>query len=141
MDRKQVETELKRLVVPTLREMGFKGSFPNFYRCAGEFVSLLNFQFYSSGGSLCINISFADPARENVNFRKETEPKKLTISQTTERARLGATSQKGDYWFSFGKTSYGELRGSPAQVEEMAEKINNLLKVQAEPWWVSKCTS
>ena len=138
-DRKIIEKELKEQVVPYLRESGFKGSFPDFYREKDGFVSLVNFQFYSSGGSFCINISYAEPSRDNVSFRSETAVKNLKVSQTKERARLGADYLKGDNWFSFGKTSYGEYRGAPASVGEMAPNIISLFKNQAEPWWQLKC--
>ena len=111
-NRADMESELKKHCVSLLREQGFKGSFPDLYRDIDGFVSLINFQFFSSGGSFCVNISYADKDRENVNFRKETEPKKLKVSQTNIRARLGAPNLIGDKWFSFGKTSYGEFAGA-----------------------------
>ena len=138
IDRKQMELELKKHCVPLLKERGFKGSFPNMYRETEGFVSLINFQFFSSGGSFCINLSFSGPNRENVYFEKETKVKKLKVSQTSERVRLGSENLKGDNWFSFGKTSYGEYRGNPIPPQELTERINNLIESQAEPWWASK---
>lgn len=140
IDRKHIERELKSQVVPILRELGFKGSFPNLYRDRENFISLVNFQFFLSGGSFCINLSFAEPNRENVYYQKETETKKLRVSQTREQVRLGANGLKGDHWFSFGKTSYGEYRGEPVQISDLVAQINTLLQGQAEQWWASKCT-
>ena len=57
----------------------------------------IDFRFYSSGGSFCIKISYADTDRNNVYFRKETELKKLKASQTTEQFRLGAERQGAGY--------------------------------------------
>ena len=133
-----MENELKSHCVPVLRKNGFKGSFPNLYRDADNFVSLINFQFFSSGGSFCINLSYAEEDRENVYFKKETEVKKLSVSQTREQIRLGSEPGIGDKWFSFGKTSYGEYRGDPLPVLELIEIINNLIKTQAEPWWSNR---
>ena len=138
VDRKQMESELKKHSVPFLKECGFKGSFPNLYRETEGFVSLINFQFFSSGGSFCINLSYAGSNRENVYFEKETEVKKLKVSQTSEQVRLGSVNLKGDNWFSFGKTSYGEFRGKPIPPQELTERINSLIENQAEPWWASK---
>jgi hypothetical protein len=138
VDRKQMESELKKHCVPFLKERGFKGSFQNMYREIDGFVSLVNFQFFSSGGSFCINLSFADTSRNNVYFEKETEVKKLKVSQTKEQVRLGSENLKGDHWFSFGKTSYGEYRGKPIPPQELVETINKLFESQAEPWWASK---
>ena len=135
IDRKQMESDLKEHCVPFLKERGFKGSFPNLYRESEGFVSLINFQFFSSGGSFCINLSYTEPSRDNVSFKKETEAKKLKVSQTRERVRLGSENLKGDNWFSFGKTSYGEFRGDPIPPRELTERINTLITNQAEPWW------
>ena len=65
-DRSTMEKVLKEHCVPLLKEHGFKGGFPNLYRDTEGFVSLINFQFYSSGGSFCVNLSFADKQRENI---------------------------------------------------------------------------
>jgi len=46
VDRKQMESELKKHCVPFLKERGFKGSFQNMYREIDGFVSLVNFQFF-----------------------------------------------------------------------------------------------
>lgn len=134
-DRATMERVLKEQCVPVLRGHGFKGSFPDLYRDIGGFVSLINFQFFSSGGSFCINISFADKQRDNIYFRKDTEPKHLKVSQATIRARLGAPNLVGDHWFSFGKTSYGEFRGEPRTPTDIANEINRLISEEASPWW------
>ena len=131
-----MESELKDKCIPLLRASGFKGSFPNLYRDKDGFISLINFQFFSSGGSFCVNLSYADPNRKNIYFRPDTELKKLTVSQTTDWIRLGATD--GDRWFSYGITNYGEYRGIPITPSDIIFTINNLIKTQAEPWWLLK---
>jgi len=137
-ERKQMEAELKKHCIPILRNHGFRGSFPNLYRDVNDFISLTNFQFYSAGGSFCINISYAEPSRANVYFRKETRAKNLRVSQTREHFRLGAERQGDDKWFSFGKTSYGEYRGEPIPIDDIILAINNLINTQAEKWWAHK---
>ncbi|MEW5823480.1 MAG: DUF4304 domain-containing protein [Pseudomonadota bacterium] len=140
-DRPAMEKVLKEECIPFLREHGFKGSFPDLYRDIDGFVSLINFQFYSAGGSFCVNISFADRQRENIFFKKETEPKKLKVSQAKKHARLGAQNLVGDHWFSFGKTSYGEYRGTPQSPSEIASEVNNLISEVALPWWAQHAES
>ena len=136
VDRAAMERELKDQCVPVLRRAGFKGSFPDFYRETEGFVALVNFQFYSSGGSFCVNLSYADPQRSNISFRPDTPVRELKVSNARERKRLGAT--QGDKWFSFGATSYGEFRGEPLSTAELVLTINNLLEAEAEHWWQSK---
>lgn len=136
VDRQTMERALRNGCVPELRRLGFKGSFPDFYRESDGFILLINFQFYSAGGSFCINLSFTDADRNNVYFRPDTEPRKLRVSQTTERHRLGGDGQ--DKWFSFGKTSYGEYRGTPIPPDELVRTINDLFVTEAERWWNAK---
>ncbi|MCP5304354.1 MAG: DUF4304 domain-containing protein [Chromatiaceae bacterium] len=138
-DRKTIESQLKAEVVPFIRERGFKGSFPDFYRENEDCVCLANFQFYSSGGSFCVNLSYADPMRKNFYFRPETEAKKLKVSQTNEQIRLGSNGPNSDHWFSFGKTSYGEYRGQPLLPREIVSQVQSLWESQAETWWAVKC--
>lgn len=133
--RAAMEKVLKEHCVPFLRELGFRGGFPDFYRNVDGFISLLNFQFFSSGGSFCVNISFADRQRENIYFKKDTEPKSLKVSQARKQARLGAPNLVGDHWFSFGKTSYGEYRGEPQDPSDIARMVNGLVSEAAVPWW------
>ena len=94
--RTEMEDELKRQCIFLLREHGFKGSFPNLYFDDGNFISLINFQFFSSGGSFCVNISYADKDRDNIYFKKETPPKDLKVSQARTQVRLGAENLSGD---------------------------------------------
>ena len=131
-----MESALKEIIVPFLRKNGFKGSFPNFYRSDGDFISLINFQFYSSSGSFCVNVSYADPDRKNIYIDREFEPKKLRVSQTTEHIRLKAPP---DYdWFVFAETNYGDIRGTIKAPDEIAKLINKLIEQQAEPWLSGK---
>jgi hypothetical protein len=124
--------------VPLLRQHGFRGSFPDFYREQNQFVSLLNFQYFSAGGSLCVNLSYADPSRANVYFRKESKPSAMRVSHMREQARLGSSDLGGDRWFSFGRTNYGEFRGNPVAPELLAAEIAGLINQVALPWWEAK---
>ena len=98
MTRRDMEGALKLHCVPYLRNLGFKGSFPDLYREANGLVSLLNFQFYSSGGSVCVNISYGGRNGENIYFRKDAEPRHVRLAHTRVRARLGAENLIGDKW-------------------------------------------
>jgi hypothetical protein len=136
VDRAVMERALKARCVPVLRRAGFKGSFPDFYCDSEGFVALVIFQFYSAGGSFCVNLSYADPARCNIHFRPETPARNLTVSQARDGKRLGAV--QGDRWYSFGPTSYSEFRGEPVSPAVLVDTINDLLESEAEDWWRSK---
>lgn len=136
-DRKTMETLLKRDCVPVLREMGFKGAFPHFYRETGGFVALVTVQFASAGGSFCVNLGYADPARRNVYFKPQTEPAKLRVSQTTKWLRLGAMTGL-DHWFVFGSASATPYRGGVRPPEEIVAQCAELLRSEAEGWWAER---
>jgi hypothetical protein len=53
-ERAEMEEQLKKHCVAFLRTRGFKGRFPDLYRDIYGFVSLINFQFFRSGGSFCV---------------------------------------------------------------------------------------
>jgi hypothetical protein len=101
IDKSVMIMELKKNCIPVLKSNGFKGSFPNFYKDDYAFIYLLNFQFFSSGGSFCINISYADKDRNSIYFRKDTLIKDIRISQTTVHKRLEAKTQGSSHWFSW----------------------------------------
>ena len=134
--KQEMEATLKEHCVPLLRGMGFKGSFPNLRREVDGFTSLINFQFFSSGDSFCVNLSYAGPNRENIGYCPDSELNKVTVSHTRDRVRLGA--ERGDRWFSFGPTSYGECRGAPEPPAQIVATIAELIRNHAEPWWTRK---
>ncbi|WP_295531501.1 DUF4304 domain-containing protein [uncultured Thioclava sp.] len=136
-DKKAMEIALKVHCVPVLRKLGFKGSFPNFYRNNNDFISLVNFQFFSSGGSFCVNLSYADPQRRNVSYKPDADYRRLRVMHTHARGRirLGAKNNVGDHWFHFGKTSYDQFRDNHSPVAELALTCSKLLETDAEQWW------
>jgi hypothetical protein len=56
MNRKEMEKALKQKIVPLIREMHFKGTFPKFTLQLDGYQVNIQFQFYSSGGAFCVNI-------------------------------------------------------------------------------------
>lgn len=146
-----MSSALKKHCVPTLREMGFKGSFPNFYRDADGFVSLANFQFNTLGEKFCINLGFVDPERRNVvSHCKCFEPNKLRVSMTgslyenenhlSGRWRVGqqpiGDGLFSDSWFFFAPGQYGGDREEQAvDPRQLARHCAGLLTQEAEEWW------
>ncbi|MBD3662829.1 DUF4304 domain-containing protein [Sulfitobacter aestuariivivens] len=140
VNRATMEATLKKHCIPTLRAQGFRGAYPHLYRSDDSFVALITFQFFSSGGSFCINLGYADPARKNVTFKPETAVPKLRVNATRDQRRLGQPSGGGDHWFSYGLTSYGVFRGTPEPPEDIAEKCADLIMSEGEAWWRTKMT-
>ena len=99
LTREHIDAELKRLVVPEVRRLGFKGSYPHFHRDRDGHLDLATVQFNSAGGKFVLELSDADRDRKNVYIYKETPTSKLRVSQTTNRVRLGSTVPHNDHWF------------------------------------------
>lgn len=137
VDRKAMIAILKQSFVPEVRRLGFKGGFPSFFRETGAFVALVNVQFSSSGGSLCVNLGYADPERRNVTFAPETLPDKLKVSQCRDWVRLGA-GKSGDRWFVFNAFGASPYRGEVQPAEAIAAQCAELLVSEAEAWWAAK---
>jgi len=133
-DRKTIDVALKQVTVPHLRELGFKGSYPNFYRDRGNHIDLLTFQFRREGGSFAVEVSFADPARQNIYIYKDSPVKALRPSQATERLRLGSNPGAGveDFWFSF--EPHGVFHRTPSP-ESVADQVVSHIKTQGLMWW------
>lgn len=119
-------------VVPVLREMGFKGSLPHFRRERDEHIDLLTVQYNKYGGSFLVEISFADPARENVYLYRDTPANKLRVAQTRERFRLGADHENWGVWLAFSGRPASGITGSPSQ---LADVVVGYIRSQASAWW------
>ena len=60
--REKVNKEIKTVIVPELRKLNFKGSFPHFKRIFDDGkVDYLSFQFNKYGGSFIIELAVAYP--------------------------------------------------------------------------------
>lgn len=149
-----MSSALKTYCVPILREMGLKGSFPNFYRDVDGFVSLVNFQFHARSEKFCINLGFADPERRNVvDDCKYFAPNKLRVSMTGTLYRNGAylpdrwrVGQQpigdkffSDSWFSYADGQNGDDREAQAvDPSQLARHCAALLMQEAEDWWTGQ---
>ena len=61
--RDQMIAALREIVVPVLRDMGFRGSFLHFRRFRDTRIDLLTFQFNRYGGSLVASTSAVKSGR------------------------------------------------------------------------------
>lgn len=129
-NRPLIDKALKDEIVPFLREMGFKGTYPNFFRERGEHVDLLVFQFNKWGGSFVVEISYTDREGKNIYLDKNAEPEKLRVSDTEDRLRLNPKNDDTDYWFE-----YGEEELPKERIQSIIAEVKKCLETQAEEWW------
>lgn len=98
--RQAMTAELKRVVVPVLRELGYTGTFPHFRRTRGKRVALLSFQFSSWGGKFCIEVR-TFPADGLGAGGAVIPAERVRIVDLVPRERIGPEDGDGDRWFDF----------------------------------------
>ena len=106
-DRQLMNAAIKELVIPELRERGFKGAFPHFRRIASDFIHLLTFQFDRYGGGFVIEIAKAPNEPFVTGWGKVIEQKKLRAHDLSERVRIHPKGRlensSTDDWFRYDK--------------------------------------
>ena len=121
---------IRKIVVPTIRELEFSGSFPNFHRIRETQIDLLAFQFFSYGGSFIVEIAYCPPEGLTTADGKHFPPKKVRIYHIhlKNRLRLGAFPPLTDHWFSYEPERAGIY-------EDTALDVLPFLRSQAESFW------
>ena len=102
--RDQMLASLRQIVVPVLRDMGFRGSFPHFRRAGDRQIDLLTFQFSRWGGSFVVEMAFCTPEGFTTHYGKHIPAEKVRAHDIhpTQRLRLGShPPAEADHWFSF----------------------------------------
>ena len=130
--RDKMIAALKEMVVPTLRDLGFRGSFPHFRRQREEQLDLLTFQFSQWGGSFIVEISYCCPAGYTLHTGEVVSPDRARVHHQDiyRRLRLGVRPPPNnrDHWFQFEPDS-------KANYTDTALEILPLLRTQAEFYW------
>jgi hypothetical protein len=102
--RERMISALREVVLPVVRDMAFRGSFPHFRRTRDTQIDLLTFQFSSWGGSFVVEVAYCEPAGFTNYSGVHTPPDKVRVRHIhpTQRLRLGShPPDKVDHWFRF----------------------------------------
>ena len=125
---------LKEIVVPTLRELGFKGSFPHFRRLSDNGIDLLSFQFDKWGGGFLIEISKCERSGIITHWGESIPAKKVRAidNHPDKRYRIkpGKGSSRED-WFRYDQRS---IFHSSNIYDQVASTVLSYLN-EAEDWW------
>lgn len=117
---------MKRTAVPILRELGFKGTFPQFRRVAGTRIDLLAFQFSQWGGQFVVEIgSFSSTGHVMAGTGELIPPAEVRLKHLPRHLRLGSTPDHRDHWFNFDGGDY----------DEVAASVLPYISGQAVEWW------
>jgi hypothetical protein len=121
---------LRLLVVPRLRDGGFKGSFPHFRRPTMRQIDLLTFQFDRNGGGFVTEIACCPLTGLTRPWGLLVPPNKVRAWDVNppHRPRLPAREGKGtEGWFRY----------EDGQFELCATQLLAQLP-KAEEWWLSQ---
>ena len=104
-ERNKMIESLKEIVIPELRNMNFKGSFPHFRRTENGKTNLLTFQFDRSGGGFVIELANWNESEFKTSWDKLIPINKLTAHDLNKRQRIypnSITEENGiDSWFRY----------------------------------------
>lgn len=121
-ERDTMINSLKQIVIPTLRDRGFKGSFPHFYRKLENQIDLLMFQFSQWEGSLYVEISKCPPNGSTGYGEQQIPLHKIKVYQVAGKSFNDRHRIREDFEFSLNNT------------DEVAKEIKKSL-AEAEDWW------
>ncbi len=130
--RDKMISALKQIVIPTLRDMGFRGSFPHFRREQDGQLDLLMFRFATWGGSFVVDLGYCPPSGYTSRFGKHYPPLKVRVNHLMywEQLCLGSHPPK---------TAERRFRYSEdddmSVYTDIALEVLSLLRSQAEPYW------
>ncbi|MGF9891217.1 DUF4304 domain-containing protein [Priestia megaterium] len=124
-EKEKMIHSLKKNVIPVLRNCGFKGTFPHFYRKLESRLDLIMFQFSAWGGTLYVEVSKCAPDGHLDVSEELYIPNKVKVYHIDleHRKRLGNETQE---IFKFDKDN----------TEEVSICVRKTLK-EAEEWWNS----
>jgi hypothetical protein len=128
VERDKMIASLKAIVVPILREKGFKGSFPHFRRIKDNKIDLMTFQFDRYGGGFVIEVAGCPPKGYTTHWGEEIPPNKVKAHDLNPPNRKRLKDKDGQ-WFRYdGKNLFGNI------YDKVAKEVLKHLK-EAEDYW------
>lgn len=102
--RKAMDSAIKAALGPVLKQHGFKGSFPNWRRTAGDRIDMVGIQHLSSGGTFFVNIGQVPAGGFRTGWMASIPVEKLGLGHAIRRERV-QPEPLADGWV-FGPRSY-----------------------------------
>ena len=127
--RNKIDNALKEILIPFIREKGFKGSLPHFRRQQSDRINLLTFQHSLYDTKFVIELANCPPNGITTHWGKEIAKNKVTAHDMGNRTRLGSEKHNIDYWFDYGKKTL-----LTDNYKKIAYEIIELWS-DAEKWW------
>lgn len=131
-ERKMMDNALKKVVIPVLRKLEFKGSLPHFRRMNENNIDLITFQFNRWSGSFIVELATCPTEGVTMDWGEQIPPNKVTAHYINKRFRLGAESEDEDgIWFDF------ENAKAEENFEKVVFRVLGLLNA-SDRLWISK---
>jgi len=118
---------IRETVVPSLRAIGFKGSFPHFSRPTATRIDLLTFQFSQFGPDLYIEVASCPPEGVVGPGGSTIPPDKVRTHHVgLLRRRIGPQPS----------LDFGDITDA-ANGRPLAERVAAAIAGEGEPWWAN----
>jgi Domain of unknown function (DUF4304) len=127
--RDEMIKALKSILVPLLREKGFKGSFPHFRRILETRIDLISFFFDKYGGGFIVEIGASPANGFTIKGGPHFPPNKVNTTHHVPCTRLEPTEEHDSF-------RYDEEPIPDDIYEKLAYEVVSLLP-KAEEWWNS----
>ncbi|MFY7938260.1 MAG: DUF4304 domain-containing protein [Flavobacterium sp.] len=135
LNRDEMIKNLNEIVVPSLRQLNFKGSFPHFRRLTADRINLLTFQFDRNGGGFVIEIANCNSTGYKTVLDRPIPPNKLTAHDFNTRKRIQSNMKTPDSstddWFRYDKK---HLFGLGDIYKKVCKDVLSKLDI-AEDYW------
>lgn len=127
--RKKMDEAIMEIVIPFLRSLNFKGSYPNFRRENNGQLNLLTIQFSLYAPKFVVEISNCPSTGYTTSWGKSLKPSECRVNYMSNRHRIGSKKHNTDYWYDFERTL---ILGSIFK-----KRANELLSnwQEGEEWW------
>ena len=134
-NRDEMVKKLNEIVVPALRQLGFKGSVPHLRRLTKDRINLLTFQFDRHGGGFVIEIANCNTTDYKTASDRLIAPGKLTAHDFYIRKRIQAnmktSNSSTDDWFRYDKK---HLFGLGDIYKKVCKDVLSKLNIAEEYW-------
>lgn len=137
LERNKMIESLKKIVIPKLRDLNFKGSFPHFRKIMNGKMNLLTFQFDKNGGGFLIEIANCNSNGFLTHYGKFIEAEKMNAHFLNPKNRMriqknmNTPNSSPEDWFRYDKKPlffFGNI------YEKVANEVLDKIPL-AEKYW------
>lgn len=131
--KNMIRAALSAVVIPSLRDMGFEGSFPAFRRLARKRTHVLWFEL-ESGEYADVGVGFAVMAtHKGATLRQDANRAFMPRSKRDHLRRIAPDDQRPLLWYEDAAAKWGD-----AWPQRLAELVRHLITTRVERWLAAR---